>query len=222
MELKNAVDRLPDFIVLGDARLADRPGARPAGGRAIGAAVDQNRRRTRNLAQAGRTRGGTRGADGRITRWSSTTSTATCAAPPAAPSSRRRTRSYSSDFAAELASEAVAWKPVNYEEPSGAGLAKKFDVVSFAVVLAKMQGDEMAQWKRLDRAGPWSATSPVSRPTCGRRSSRCSARPNRRRPGVPCGPGEAAKSVPAPADKPVPAAVDLPIPSSERGSRFPA
>ncbi len=58
-----------------------------------------------------------------------------------------------SDFAAGLAAGTVIWKALNYEEPAGAGLGRQFDVISFAVVLAKMQGDEITQWKRLDRAG---------------------------------------------------------------------
>jgi hypothetical protein len=55
------------------------------------------------------------------------------------------------DFAAELKSGAVAWKVLNYEEPSGAGLATKFEIQMPVVVLARMKGGEIAQWKRLDR-----------------------------------------------------------------------
>ena len=40
---------------------------------------------------------------------------------------------------------------MNYEEPSAAGLAKKFEIQTPVVVLAKMKGGEIAQWKRLDR-----------------------------------------------------------------------
>ena len=56
-----------------------------------------------------------------------------------------------SDFVSELKSGAVAWKVLNYEEPSGAGLAKKFELQMPVVVLASMKGGEIAQWKRLDR-----------------------------------------------------------------------
>ena len=56
-----------------------------------------------------------------------------------------------SDFASELKSGAVTWKVMNYEEPSGAGLAKKFEIQNPVVVLARMKGGEIAQWKRLDR-----------------------------------------------------------------------
>jgi hypothetical protein len=56
-----------------------------------------------------------------------------------------------SEFAAELASGAVTWKVVNYEEPSAAELAKKFEIQMPVVVLARMAGGEIAQWKRLDR-----------------------------------------------------------------------
>ena len=56
-----------------------------------------------------------------------------------------------SDFAPELKSGAVMWKVLNYEEPSAAGLAKKFEIQMPVVVLAKMKGGEIDQWKRLDR-----------------------------------------------------------------------
>ena len=56
-----------------------------------------------------------------------------------------------SDFASELQSGAVAWKVVNYEEPSAAGLAKKFEIQMPVVVLARMKGGEIADWKSLDR-----------------------------------------------------------------------
>ena len=56
-----------------------------------------------------------------------------------------------SDFASELKSGAVTWKVMNYEEPSAAGLAKKFEIQMPVVVLARMKSGEIAQWKRLDR-----------------------------------------------------------------------
>ena len=56
-----------------------------------------------------------------------------------------------SDFASELQSGAMAWKVVNYEEPSAAGLAKKFEIQMPVVVLARMKGGEIADWKSLDR-----------------------------------------------------------------------
>ena len=55
------------------------------------------------------------------------------------------------DFASELQSGVVAWKVVNYEEPSAAGLAKKFEIQMPVVVLAQMKGGEIADWKSLDR-----------------------------------------------------------------------
>lgn len=57
------------------------------------------------------------------------------------------------DFAADVKAGTVVWKTLNYEEPAGAGLAEKFGVASFAVVLAKSDGGEVRVWKRLDRAG---------------------------------------------------------------------
>jgi len=56
-----------------------------------------------------------------------------------------------SAFASELKSGALTWKVMNYEEPSAAGLAKKFEIQMPVVVLARMKGGEIAQWKRLDR-----------------------------------------------------------------------
>ena len=118
-----------------------------------------------------------------------------------------------SDFAAELASEAVTWKPVNYEEPSGAGLGKQFDVVSFAVVLAKVQGDEMTQWKRLDRAGALVGDKPRFAAYV-REEIKQMLRPAEPPPSVtpPDDSREATQAAPPPADTAVPAAVDLPIP----------
>jgi hypothetical protein len=55
------------------------------------------------------------------------------------------------DFASELKSGAVTWKVLNYEAPSAADLATKFEIQMSVVVLARMKDGEIAQWKRLDR-----------------------------------------------------------------------
>jgi len=55
------------------------------------------------------------------------------------------------DFASGLKSGAVTWKVVNYEDPSAADLATKFEIQMPVVVLARMKDGEIAQWKRLDR-----------------------------------------------------------------------
>lgn len=57
------------------------------------------------------------------------------------------------ELAAELNSGQVVWKIVNYEERANAELAKKFNIQMPVVVLAKMQGGQIAQWKSLD--GVW-------------------------------------------------------------------
>ena len=57
------------------------------------------------------------------------------------------------ELAAELDSGQVAWKVLNYEDRSGADLAKQFDIQYPIVVLAKLQGGEMVRWKNLD--GVW-------------------------------------------------------------------
>jgi hypothetical protein len=56
-----------------------------------------------------------------------------------------------SDFAAQLSSGEVVWKTVNYEQPSAADLAKKFEIQMPVVVVAKMKDGQIADWKRLDQ-----------------------------------------------------------------------
>jgi hypothetical protein len=55
------------------------------------------------------------------------------------------------DFAAQLGSGTIAWKVLNYEEPASVNLTKKFDIHMANVVLARMDGGEMTNWKRLDQ-----------------------------------------------------------------------
>lgn len=55
------------------------------------------------------------------------------------------------DFAEQLRSGEMAWRIVNYEKPESADLAKKFDVHMANVVLARMDGGEIKNWKRLDQ-----------------------------------------------------------------------
>ncbi len=54
------------------------------------------------------------------------------------------------DFASQLARGQIVWKTLNYEQPSAAALKTKFDVQIPVVVLAKTQGGEVRDWKRLD------------------------------------------------------------------------
>jgi hypothetical protein len=56
-----------------------------------------------------------------------------------------------SDFAPQAKSGEVAWRILNYEQPAGAELAKKFGVAMPVVVLARMKGGRIEDWKRLDR-----------------------------------------------------------------------
>ena len=56
-----------------------------------------------------------------------------------------------SDFAAQLDSGEVVWKILNYEEPAAADLAKKFEIQIPVVVLARMKGGQIEDWKRLDK-----------------------------------------------------------------------
>ena len=54
------------------------------------------------------------------------------------------------DFASQLASGAVTWKILNYEQAANAHWAKKFEIQMPVVVLAKMKAGQVEDWKRLD------------------------------------------------------------------------
>jgi hypothetical protein len=56
-----------------------------------------------------------------------------------------------SDFAPQLDSGELVWKVLNYEEAGGIELAKKLGVDKPVVVLVRMKGGEIENWKRLDR-----------------------------------------------------------------------
>jgi hypothetical protein len=55
------------------------------------------------------------------------------------------------DFAPQLKSGEMAWKILNYEESAVATLAKKFEIQMPVVVLAKIEGERVEDWKRLDK-----------------------------------------------------------------------
>ena len=55
------------------------------------------------------------------------------------------------DFPNQLENGQVVWKIVNYDKPEGAELAKEFDVHMANVVLARMSGGQVEEWKRLDQ-----------------------------------------------------------------------
>jgi hypothetical protein len=55
------------------------------------------------------------------------------------------------DFASQLESGDMEWKILNYEEPAGADLGKKFEIQMPVVVLAQMTDGEIGDWKRLDK-----------------------------------------------------------------------
>ena len=118
-----------------------------------------------------------------------------------------------SDFASELKSGAVAWKVLNYEEPSAAGLAKKFEIQMPVVVLARMKAGEIAQWKRLDRVWALVGDKPGYAAYL-RDEIRQLVRAAEPQPTLaPSGDkSEAKESVASPVEKPVTPPVDLPIP----------
>ena len=55
------------------------------------------------------------------------------------------------DFASPLRRGEIVWKVLNYEKPSGAVSALKFQVTDPVVVLAKMKDNQVGDWKRLDK-----------------------------------------------------------------------
>lgn len=57
-------------------------------------------------------------------------------------------------FASELKSGQIAWKTLNYEQPAGSQLKKKFDIQVPVIVLARKAGGEITGWNRLDRVWP--------------------------------------------------------------------
>jgi len=117
------------------------------------------------------------------------------------------------DFAAELKTGAVVWKPLNYEEPPADALAQKFGVSSFAVILAKMRGNETAEWKQLDRAAAIVGDKPrfaaYVRDELMRMVRPAESQPPATPPGDPI---ETQAAVPAPANQTPPVPGDLPIP----------
>ena len=55
-----------------------------------------------------------------------------------------------SDFASQLDSGEMVWKVFNYEESAADELAKQFEIQNPVVVLARMNGGQIEDWKRLD------------------------------------------------------------------------
>jgi hypothetical protein len=56
-----------------------------------------------------------------------------------------------SDFASQLESGEVIWKILNYEEPAGTELGQKFEIQMPVVVVARTNGGEIEDWRRLDQ-----------------------------------------------------------------------
>lgn len=55
------------------------------------------------------------------------------------------------DYENQLNRRELLWKVVNYEQPAASPLAKKFQIQMPVVVLAKMKGGQVQDWKRLDQ-----------------------------------------------------------------------
>lgn len=118
-----------------------------------------------------------------------------------------------SDFASELTSGAVTWKVLNYEDPAAADLATKFEIQMPVVVLARMKGGEIAQWKRLDRVWALVGDKP-GYASYMRDEIRQMVRAAKPQPTLASSGGkpEAQDSVEKPADQPGSPPADLPIP----------
>jgi hypothetical protein len=118
-----------------------------------------------------------------------------------------------SDFATELQAGTVVWKKLNYEEAPATELAKKFNVTSFAVVLANMQGREIADWRKLGRAGALVGDKPRFAAYMREELRQMLRRAEPPPPAAPVDDQPAVKAFDtAPADKPVPPPAGLPIP----------
>jgi hypothetical protein len=114
------------------------------------------------------------------------------------------------DFASQLERGEVVWKILNYEEPAAADLVEKFEIQIPMVVLARLKGGEIENWKRLDHV--WALVG--DRPAFGRyirdeisqmlesRYSQSAATPS----------GDSAKTTAASADPP-----EIPLPQAVDG-----
>jgi hypothetical protein len=117
------------------------------------------------------------------------------------------------DFAAPLKEGKVVWKVLNYEQPAVKPLAEKFEILMPVVVLAKMKGGKVQDWKRLDEVwglvGDKPAFAAFLRGEIGqmRGTAQGPARP------ASASGKKAAKPAAAPPDLPLPApSLDLPAP----------
>lgn len=54
------------------------------------------------------------------------------------------------DFASQLSNGEITWKILNYEQPSNASFAEKFEIQMPVVVLARMKAGKVEEWRRLD------------------------------------------------------------------------
>ncbi len=66
-----------------------------------------------------------------------------------------------SDFATQVQSGEIVWKTANYEDPADAEITSRFGVHIASVVLARMKGGQVEQWKRLDRVWPLVGDQPA-------------------------------------------------------------
>ena len=55
-----------------------------------------------------------------------------------------------SGFASQLQEGEIVWEVVNYEEPASRDLAREFEIQMPVVVLARMDGGQVGDWRRLD------------------------------------------------------------------------
>lgn len=113
------------------------------------------------------------------------------------------------DFAAELDAGRIAWRIVNYEQPAGETLKKKFEIMQPVVVLAQMQNGRIADWKPLDQVWALVGDKPAFRKYV--REEIAAMLDNQEE--VTDGPGAEAPAVPVPDVEPS----DLPLPADSGG-----
>jgi hypothetical protein len=111
-----------------------------------------------------------------------------------------------SDFTSQLESGEIAWEVLNYEEPGGVELAKKLGVDKPVVVLVRMRGGQIEDWKRLDRVWALVGDKPAFAKFVREEISRMLEPPAA---GPAAAPSGEAPEIPVPGSPPP----DIPVPS---------
>jgi len=115
-------------------------------------------------------------------------------------------------FTSQLDRGEIVWKILNYEQPAASELAKKFDIQVPVVVLARMKGGQVQDWKRLDDVWALVGDKPAFAAYIGD-EIRQMLDAEKKPPPAPSKENAAKPPAPPPPDLPVPSAPsDIPIP----------